>query len=153
MSKNARVLPHSGVCVCVFEESEPFASGFCVFFFLVRRLWHIRTLIDSRYILNGSACFQLWIHNPPFMRVKFIRKQSTAEPLYYTENGAFLSFFLLLFYLLVKTHTSTEGETNVEKYSAKNCWNWKRKPVATIDFWKWMRIWHFSSDLSPWQTS
>lgn len=104
---------------------------------------HILKSYRFRGILQGSASFQLWIHNLPldgwiFFFFCFSRKQSTSKPR-----------------ILLKQKKATLlhciGKNWEKSKSLSNGIEGRIKPVAAIEFFlsgKWTRIWHFTTDFS-----
>lgn len=107
------------------------------------RIRHILKSYRFRGILQGSASFQLWIHNLPldewiFFFFYFSRKQSTSKPR-----------------ILLKQKKATLlhciGKNWEKSKSLSNGIEGRIKPVAAIEFFlsgKWTRIWHFTTDFS-----
>lgn len=119
------------------RKSEPFSSCSRFFFFFGSGIgtfeyFHRFVVYSQRISLFSTLNTQ-----SPFMRVKFIRKQSTAEPRSILsackkKKNWDVSFFLF-------GCLNTLGGTQKLNIQANNnkielLKNWKRKPVAAIDF-------------------
>lgn len=132
------------LCMCKRVNLLP-----VVFLFLLSFDSGIFECLSIRGIFStDQLVFNFWIHNVLLCEWNLLENKVPLN-LYSTREKKMKRFFFFFFLFALKM-----AQRQKSKIFSTDLVVWKSKPVvAAIDCWKWMRIWHFSNDLSPWQTS